>query len=264
MQHCKKKMKGGSSNSGVHHSDHATKLFTSSIIGGGGNSICKQKVSICLPIKQSQPGEYSSYLFPKKIFSSIVAMGDPHRYPSKSHDDHDIFDGQRQPPWCHHNNICSANPSKPLQELIALKDGNHGNDSSQFPPLIILREIPTRISPSAPMADIIDHHDNDDDVDRQLHQTRSLLSPTQNETNNNPLSPQPATDNFIDSTLDKINKMICSWSSHIVINHNHAITCVTPRHLSSLPMPEPLSVNNEPFDTGSKLDDLEVKAAQLH
>jgi len=168
------------------------------------------------------------------------------------------------PPRCHHNNIVTANPSKPLRESIALKDGTCGNDSLRSPPLIILREIPTRISPSAPTADVVDRHDDDDDVDRQPHQNSSLLSPTRNENNSDPLSPQPATVNFVDSTLANITKIMRSWSSHTSINHDRAITCVTPRHLSSLPTPEPPPADNEPFNTGSQLDDLEVKAAQLH
>jgi len=167
------------------------------------------------------------------------------------------------PPRCHHNNIVTAYPSKPLRESIALKDGTRGNDSLRSPPLIILREIPTRISPFAPTADVFDRHD-DDDVDRQPHRTSSLLSPTRNENNSDPLLPQPATVNFVDSTLDNINKTMRSWSPYIAINHDCAIPYVTPRHLSSLPTSEPLSTDNEPFDTGSHLDDLEVKAAQLH
>jgi len=114
------------------------------------------------------------------------------------------------------------------------------------------------------MADVVDRHDDDDDVDRQPHQTSSLLSPTRNENNSDPLSPQPATVNFVDSTLDNITKMMRSWSPHTLIHHDRAITCVTPRHLSSLPTPEPLSADHKPFDTGSQIDALEVKATQLH
>jgi len=33
----------------------------------------------------------------KKLFSSTAATGNPRRHPSKSHDDHDNFDGRRRP-----------------------------------------------------------------------------------------------------------------------------------------------------------------------
>jgi len=54
-----------------------------------------------------------------------------------------------------------------------------------------------------------------------------------------------------------------SWSSHIAINHDRAITSIAPHNLSSIQTLEPLSAASEPFDTGSKLDELEVKVAQL-
>jgi len=63
------------------------------------------------------------------------------------------------PPWPNNNLIYTAMPAQPLQELTALKDDTHGIDLLQNHHPTILREIPTRISPSAPTDAVIDRHD---------------------------------------------------------------------------------------------------------
>jgi len=113
------------------------------------------------------------------------------------------------PPQPHNNLISIATLFQPLRELIASKDGTGGMDSPRYHHLTVLREIPTRISPSAPTAAVINCHD---DAVRQLHKTRpDLLLPSQNDPNIVPLSPQPTTDDYVNRTLDKIEQMMCSW-----------------------------------------------------
>jgi len=183
----------------------------------------------------SQVSTHPTYL--QNLFSSTAAMGNPHRHPSKSHDDHGIFDGWRWPPLApqQYHLHCYA-ISTPLR-VNCLENGTHSIDSLWYHHPTILQEIPTRISPSTPAATVVDHHDDDDD--QQLHQTHPDLSPTQNKPNSIPqfLSPQPTTDNYVDHTLNKINKMMCSWPS--------AIAC--KQWMMTLPMATPLPPTQVPF-----------------
>ena len=112
------------------------------------------------------------------------------------------------PPRCLNNIPRPAKPSQPLRESIALKDGTRGIDSLQNHHPNVLREIPTRISPYASTAAVVDRHD--DDADRQ---PRPHLLPTQTENNSNHqlLPPRPATDDYIDRTLDKIHQLMRRW-----------------------------------------------------
>jgi len=89
-----------------------------------------------------------------------------------------------------------------------LKDGTRGIDSLQNHHPNVLQEIPTRISPYASTAAVVDRHD--DDADRQ---PRPHLLPTQTENNSNHqlLPPQPATDDYMDRTLDKIHQLMRRW-----------------------------------------------------
>jgi len=103
------------------------------------------------------------------------------------------------------------------------------------------------------------------DADRQLHNPRPYLLPTPTEPNSahQILSPQTATDNYVDRTLAKIEQMMRSWPP-IATNHDPSvITCNTPRHPSSLPPPETISVDDEPFDYGSTLDKIAAKVEQM-
>jgi len=166
------------------------------------------------------------------------------------------------PPRCHHNSICTATAPPPIRELIAAKDDTRGTDSTRNPTTTTLREIPTRISPTAPTADAVDRHDDDDNVDRRPQQTTPHLSPK--ETNSAPFSSPPATNDYVDRTLDKIQTIMRSWSSHpVLIRAPHDVPCPTPHHPSSLPQPEPLSADEGPFDTGSTLDKIAEKVNQL-
>jgi len=55
-----------------------------------------------------------------------------------------------------------------------------------------------------------------------------------------------------------------SWSSHpALVRASHDIPCLTLHHPSSLPQPEPLSADEGPFDTGSKLKEIAERANQL-
>jgi len=113
------------------------------------------------------------------------------------------------PPRCQNNIICNVKPSKSIRELIAAKNGTRGSDSLHNHHLTFLREIPTRISPSAPTAAAVDRHAADDDVDSLgiPHQTPHL-SP--DKTTNDPqiISFQPVTNDYVDCTLDKIQTMM--------------------------------------------------------
>jgi len=127
----------------------------------------------------------------------------------------------------------------------------------------MMRSWPPLAAPSASTAAVIDCHD--DDADRPPHHPRPHLLPTQTEPNSahQILSPQPATDNDVDRTLAKIEQMMRSWPP-IATNHDPSvITCNTPRHLSSLPPPETISVDDEPFDYGSTLDKIAAKVEQM-
>jgi len=55
--------------------------------------------------------------------------------------------------------------------------------------------------------------------------------------------------------------MMRSWQPHIVHYDPCDLTCNAPRHPSSLPPPEPLP--DAPFDTGSKLAEINAKLAQM-
>jgi len=166
------------------------------------------------------------------------------------------------PPRCHHNKICTATPSKPIQELIAAKDGTRGIDSTKYPNPTFLREIPTRISPSASTADAVDRHDDDNVVDKRPYPMTPHLSPYKN--NSDPLSSPPVTNDYVDHTLDKIGMIMRSWSSHsALIRAPHDIPCSTPHHPSSLPQPEPLSADDGPFDTGSKLAEIAERVERM-
>jgi len=164
------------------------------------------------------------------------------------------------PPRCHHNPICIATAPHPIQELIAAKDDTRGTDSTRYPNTTILRETPTRIS-TAPTADAVDRHADDDNVDRRPHPTTPHLSP--NETNSEPFS-SPAKNDYVSRTLDDIQKRMRSWSSHPALTRaSHDSPCSTPHHPSSLLQPESLSADEGPFDTGSKLDEIAERANQL-
>jgi len=150
--------------------------------------------------------------------------------------------------------------------LIAAKNGTRGSDSLHNHHLTFLREIPTRISPSAPTAAVVDRHVDDDDVDSLglPHQTPHI-PPDKNTNDPQIISLQPVTHDYVDCTLDKIQTMMRRWSSHVAIHHDPCATsCTTPRYPFSTPPPAPISVDAEPFDTGSKLAEIAAKAEQLH
>jgi len=113
------------------------------------------------------------------------------------------------PPRPHNNIICTATPSKPLRESIALKDGTRGIDSTRYKHQTALREIPTRISPSTPNAAVVNHHN--DDANCPPHKTRPDLSPTRTKSNSLPQVSSPKNDDYVNHTLKKINQMISSW-----------------------------------------------------
>jgi len=190
-------------------------------------------------------------------------MGNPRRLPSKVMVTMTSLTADDDPPRCHPNIICTTNTSKSLRESIASKDGTCGIDSSRYPHRTFLREIPTRISPSDPTADSADRHDDDDAVDRLPHQTHPFST---NENTSDPLIPfpQPDTEDYINRTLDNIQKRMRSWSSHIAINHDpRDITCTTPHHPSSSFPPAPLSTADGPNDTGAKLEEIAAKVEQM-
>jgi len=114
------------------------------------------------------------------------------------------------PPRPRNNLIGIATPFQPLRELTASKDGTHSTNSLRNHHPTILWEIPTRISPSTPTAAVIDCQD-DDTVQQPYKTCPDLLLPSQNNPNIIPPSPQPTTDDYVDRTLDKINKMMSSW-----------------------------------------------------
>ena len=64
------------------------------------------------------------------------------------------------PPWCQHIKNCTSTPSPSLGESFASKVGTRGSNSQKNHPSTVLREIPTRISPLPPTADVIDRHDD--------------------------------------------------------------------------------------------------------
>jgi len=115
------------------------------------------------------------------------------------------------PPWCYHNSICTATAPPPIRELITAKDDTRGTDSTRYPNTTILREIPTRISPSAPTDAVVARHDGD----QQPHQRcpNLLLPPTNPNNVHLFLSSPPTNDDYVDNTLDNINKMMRSWPS---------------------------------------------------
>jgi len=159
------------------------------------------------------------------------------------------------PPQRHHNSPCIDTLSPTTRESIAVKEDIHGIESTRYPNLKILREIPTRISHTAPTANAVDRHDDDDNVESQTHPLTPHLSP--NKPNSNPFSTSPATNNSVTSTLDKINEMMRSWSSHpAFIQAPRNIPCPTPHHPSSLPPSESVSVDERPFDVLSTLKQL--------
>jgi len=148
------------------------------------------------------------------------------------------------PPRTHNNLIYTTTPSTPLQESIALKDGTCGNDSPRYYHPTVLREIPTRISPS-PTAAVVDCHD----ANRQPHQHCPDFPHPQNKPNSVPqfLSSEPTTDDYVDRTLNKINKLMRSWPSVIaptaavVVQHNDDTDC--PSHQTR---PDLTDTQNEP------------------
>jgi len=99
---------------------------------------------------------------------------------------------------------------------------------------MVIQEIPTRISPATPTVNFINCHD--DDVNRQPHHTCPHLYPTETKNNSTPqlISPQPATDDYLDHTLSKINQMVQSWQSAIAINQDPCdIICTALHHPSA-------------------------------
>jgi len=71
--------------------------------------------------------------------------------------------------------------------------------------------------------------------------------------------------NYVNHTINKIGKIMQSWSLHIaLIQVPHNTPCSTPHHPSSLPQPEPLSADDGPFNTGSKLAEIAERVKQMH
>jgi len=98
---------------------------------------------------------------------------------------------------------------------------------------------------SAPTDAVIIQHD--DDTKQPPHQTHPHLPPTQKEPNSTPqfLSPQPTTDDSVNSTLDKINKMMSSWL--LAIDHEPwmmTMPTATPPPLTPAQVPSQLPPNS--------------------
>jgi len=111
-------------------------------------------------------------------------MGSTRRNRSKSHDDHDNFDGHHCLPLVPQPSNKNAKASQPLRESPAAKYGTCDIDSVKTTLTPVLWEIPTRISCFSPTEATVKIHANDDDCNLQM--LHSTLSPLQDETNNNP------------------------------------------------------------------------------
>jgi len=68
----------------------------------------------------------------QKLFSSTAATGNPRSIGRKVMMTMASLTADNTPPWPHNNIICTATPSKPLRESIALKDGTRGIDSTRY------------------------------------------------------------------------------------------------------------------------------------
>jgi len=155
-----------------------------------------------------------------------------------------ILTADNDPPQCHNTINCIAMASPSLNKSIALKASTCSNDSQKNHPLTVLCKIPTRIFPFSQPDDAIDDHDNDNK--RQPPTTHPHLSPTLNEVTKVTQHPSQhlATNNFVDRTLNEINKMMQTWPSPIAIKCN--ITSPDPCNPSSTPLPEHPNAEAEP------------------
>jgi len=167
------------------------------------------------------------------------------------------------PPQLHHNFPCTATASPTTRESIAVKDDIHGSASTRYTKSKILREIPTRISPTAPTANAVDRHDDDDNIERQPHPTTPHRSP--NEPTSNPFPSPPATNDYVARTLDELQEMMRRYSSHpALIRAPCNLPGLTPHQPSSFPQPEPVSADDGSFEVKSTLEQIAESADQLH
>jgi len=169
-------------------------------------------------------------------------------------------------PWCQHIQNCTETPSLPLGESLASKVGTRGNNSQKNHPPTVLREIPTRISTLPPTAAVVDRHD--DDIERQPPAPRPYLLPTLTtpKSVSGSFFPQYDNDHDVDRTLgNKIAQLMCRWPPTTDGAHceTRTITCNTQRHISNLPPPETISIDDEPFDYGSTIDKIVAKVEQM-
>ncbi len=166
------------------------------------------------------------------------------------------------PPWCQHIKTCTSTPSPSLGESFASKVGTRGNNSQKNHPSTVLREIPTRISPLPPTADVVDRHD--DAIERQPIEPRPSLPTTLTVKTNvsGSLSSANDADNHDDRTLEtKIEELMRRWPS----SKTDGAPCLTGLALNhSTSPPQPVNLpDHEPYDSGLHLDRIVAKVDQL-
>ncbi len=212
---------------------------------------------------ESQPSEYSSLPASKNYFPVLRLRATPVGTPRKVMMTMTTSPADDDPPQLHHNFPCTATASPTTRESIAVKDDIHGSASTRYTKSKILREIPTRISPTAPTANAVDRHDDDDNIERQPHPTTPHRSP--NEPTSNPFPSPPATNDYVARTLDELQEMMRRYSSHpALIRAPCNLPGLTPHQPSSFPQPEPVSADDGSFEVKSTLEQIAESADQLH
>jgi len=139
---------------------------------------------------------------------------------------------------------------------------------AQMPSPANLHEIPTRISPSPPTANVINCHADHDD--QPTHQTHPYLSPPLAPINCIPQLLQPTADDSFDykSKLIKLDAAIdlmkCSWPLSTEFHHNPCNLTCTDSHQPSHPPPSKiLSTYDESFDVKTQLNANDMAIEQI-
>jgi len=176
----------------------------------------------------------------QKLLSSTLAMGNPIRLHRKVMMTMATLTADNNPPWCHHNIPCTTKAFKPVQESTVSKVGTRSIDSQNNHLLNVLREIPTRISPSPPTADVIAHHANDNCTQYANHPSLPPLSNANNRSLQLP-SPQPATDepyNYkpkLDENEEALERLKRRWPLLFKNHHDLSNPARTDVHQPSTP-----------------------------